>query len=129
MKHRCIIMLKVIIAGGRDFADYDKLRDACDEQLINAEEDIEIVSGGAKGVDTLGEQYAEEKGLEVKKFPADWKGYGRAAGIIRNSQMADYGDMLIAFWDGKSKGTKNMIETARKKQLQVSVVKYASNDD
>jgi len=122
-------MLKVIIAGGRDFADYDKLRDACDEQLINAEEDIEIVSGGAKGVDTLGEQYAEEKGLEVKKFPADWKGYGRAAGIIRNSQMADYGDMLIAFWDGKSKGTKNMIETARKKQLQVSVVKYASNDD
>ena len=117
-------MLKVIIAGGRDFADYDKLRDACDDHLINAEEDIEIVSGGAKGVDSLGEQYASEKGFEVKKFIPNWKEYGRAAGVVRNAEMADYSDMLIAFWDGESRGTKNMIENAKKKNVKVKVVRY-----
>lgn len=110
--------------GGRDFADYDKLRDACDEYLLDAEEDIEIVSGGAKGVDSLGEQFARERDMAISKFPANWKEHGKAAGIIRNSQMADYADMLIAFWDGDSRGTKNMIETARKKRLIVNVNLY-----
>lgn len=60
----------------------------------------------------------------MKRFPAKWKEYGKAAGFVRNSEMADYSDMLIAFWDGKSKGTKNMIDNAKKKKVKVKVVKY-----
>ena len=114
--------MKVIIAGGRDFSDYEKLKSFCDETLSD-KTDIEIVSGKAKGADSLGEQYAKEKNYPVKEFPADWK-LGRGAGYIRNTQMANYSDMLICFWDGKSKGTKNMIDTARNKSLYVYVCRY-----
>jgi hypothetical protein len=114
--------MKVIIAGGRDFSDYEKLKNYCDEILSN-KSDVEIVSGVAKGADLLGEKYAEENNYSLKQFPADWK-LGRGAGHIRNTQMANYADTLIAFWDGKSKGTKHMIETAREKGLSVNVCRY-----
>jgi hypothetical protein len=114
--------MKTIIAGGRDFEDYNLLREKCDK-LINSNL-TEIVSGRAKGADTLGERYAKERGFDVKLFPADWKTHGRKAGHIRNKQMADYGEMLIAFWDGKSSGTKNMIENANKLGLIVHIVNY-----
>lgn len=115
--------MKVIIAGGRNFRDYDKLRESCDNILVNQKE-IEIVSGTAAGADTLGERYAQEKGYEVKKFPAQWDLYGKSAGYKRNQQMAEYADGLIAFWDGKSKGTKHMIDIANKMGLKVRVVRY-----
>jgi len=114
--------MKVIIAGGRNFSDYEKLKSFCDETLSD-NTDIEIVSGKASGADNLGEQYAKEKGYPVKEFPADWK-LGRGAGYIRNTQMANYSDALIVFWDGKSKGSKNMIETARNKSLKIYVCRY-----
>jgi hypothetical protein len=114
--------MKVIIAGGRNFSDYEKLKSFCDE-ILSDNTGIEIVSGKASGADNLGEQYAKEKGYPVKEFPADWK-LGRGAGHIRNTQMANYSDTLIAFWDGKSKGTKHMIETAREKGLSVNVCRY-----
>lgn len=114
--------MKTIIAGGRDFDNYNLLREKCDE-LIESNL-TEIVSGRAKGADTLGERYAKERGYDVKLFPADWKTHGRKAGHIRNKQMADYGEMLIAFWDGKSSGTKNMIENANKLGLIVHIVNY-----
>jgi hypothetical protein len=114
--------MKVIIAGGRDFDNYNLLQEKCDE-LINSNL-TEIVSGRAKGADTLGERYAKEQGFDTKLFPADWKTHGRKAGFIRNKQMADYGEMLIAFWDGKSSGTKNMIENANKLGLIVHIVNY-----
>ena len=113
-------MYKVIIAGSRDFTDYALLRSFTDETLAGVE-DIEIVSGGARGADALGEQYARERGLSLKVFPAEWKKWGRAAGPIRNAQMADYADALIAFWDGKSAGTRDMIRKAEEKGLQVKV--------
>lgn len=119
--------LKVIIAGGREFKDYDLLKGSCDYYLLPYLRDgltIEVVSGKARGADTLGEQYAEEKGYEVKPFPADWKKYKLAAGPIRNGWMADYGDALIAFWDGQSTGTANMIEQATEKGLLVWVINY-----
>jgi len=115
--------MKVIIAGGRNFRDYDKLRESCDNILVN-QKDVEIVSGTAAGADTLGERYAQEKGYEVKKFPAQWDLYGKSAGYKRNQQMAEYADGLIAFWDGKSKGTKHMIDIANKMGLKVRVVRY-----
>jgi len=115
--------MKVIIAGGRNFRDYDKLRESCDNILVNQKE-VEIVSGTAVGADTLGERYAQEKGYEVKKFPAQWDLYGKSAGYKRNQQMAEYADGLIAFWDGKSKGTKHMIDIANKMGLKVRVIRY-----
>lgn len=115
--------MKVIIAGGRNFRDYNKLRESCDNILVNQKE-VEIVSGTAAGADTLGERYAQEKGYEVKKFPAQWDLYGKSAGYKRNQQMAEYADGLIAFWDGKSRGTKHMIDIANKMGLKVRVIRY-----
>ena len=85
---------------------------------------MEIVCGGATGADTLGKRFAEELGYSVKMFPADWKKYGRRAGPVRNQQMGEYADALIAFWDGISHGTKNMIDYAMSKGLKVRVVRY-----
>ena len=116
---------KVIVAGCRDFADYELLKEKCDFYLQNKKPEISvIVSGHASGADTLGERYAQERGYETEIYPADWKTNGRAAGPIRNAQMATVADALIAFWDGKSRGTKNMIDTATKRGLQVAVVRY-----
>ena len=113
-------MYKVIIAGSRDFADYALLCSFADEVLAGAE-DIEIVSGGARGADDLGERYARERGYALKVFPAEWKKWGRAAGPIRNGQMAGYADALIAFWDGQSAGTRDMIRKAEERGLCVKV--------
>lgn len=120
-----ITKYKVIIAGCRDFTDYELLREKCDYHLQNLRlEDIVIVSGHASGADSLGERYAQERGFQLETYPADWQAHGRAAGPIRNAKMANVAHALIAFWDGKSRGTKNMIETARKYNLKVAVVSY-----
>lgn len=116
-------MFKVIIAGGRDFNDYTKLKEFCDKVLINQTE-IEIVSGGAKGSDRLGEQYAKDKGYSLKIFKADWDKYGKGAGMLRNTDMANYADALIVFWDGESKGTKNMLKQAKGKGLKIKICRY-----
>ena len=113
-------MYKVIIAGSRDFTDYPLLCSFADQTLAGME-DIEIVSGGARGADALGEQYARERGYALKVFPAEWKKWGAAAGPIRNGQMAGYADALIAFWDGSSSGTRDMIRKAEEKGLRVHV--------
>jgi len=112
--------MKVIIAGSRTFNDYDFLVSFCDKALYRQDE-IEIVSGCAKGADILGEQYAKEKGYAVSKFPADWETHGKKAGYVRNEEMAKYADALIAFWDRQSKGTKHMINLAKKHGLKIKV--------
>lgn len=110
--------MKVIIAGGRDIHDYELVVDAVQESQFDIDT---VISGGANGVDALGEKYSEEMNLNLKIFNADWATHGRAAGPIRNRKMAENADALIAIWDGKSRGTKNMIETAQKKGLLVYV--------
>jgi hypothetical protein len=115
--------MKVIIAGSRDFDDYNGLCKYCDHVLQNQKE-IEIVSGTAKGADQLGEKYATERGYAIKKFPADWDKHGRSAGYIRNEEMAKYADALIAFWNGNSKGTEHMINLAKKYNLKIKVRNY-----
>ena len=120
-----ITKYKVIIAGCRDFTDYELLKEKCDFYLQNQkQEDIVIVSGHTSGADALGERYAQERGYELETYPADWKVNGRAAGSIRNAQMAAVADALIAFWDGKGRGVMNMIDTANKHNLHVAVVRY-----
>lgn len=117
---------RVIIAGGRDFSDYLLLREKCDFFLGSKRltHRITVISGAAKGADSLGERYAREREFGVQQFKAHWKEHGKAAGIIRNGEMAEVADALIAFWDGESRGTANMIETARKHGLKVAVVNY-----
>lgn len=119
------LLNKVIIAGGRDFNNYALLQEYVDKFLSTYSSDsIEIVSGNARGADKLGERYAKEHNLPVKLFPANWDKYGKRAGYLRNQEMADYANMLIAFWDRKSKGTNHMINIAKKAGLIVKVVYY-----
>ena len=115
--------MKVIIAGGRDFDNYPLLQRICN-QVLNGEKDIEIISGTARGADSLGEQYTQDNGMKVKQFPAEWKKFGRFAGPIRNAHMAQYAGTLIVIWDGKSRGTKNMIGLAKRESLQIIIVIY-----
>lgn len=115
---------KVIIAGGRDFNDYEALKQACDFYLSQTHKRITIVSGKAKGADTLGERYAEERGFKISAHPADWDQYGKSAGFIRNREMAEEANALIAFWDKSSRGTASMIDLANKHNLTVAVEHY-----
>lgn len=119
-------MFRVIIAGGREFSDYQLLSSRMDSLLANKvnEGPVAIVCGKARGADTLGERYAKERGYQVLYFPADWDRLGKRAGYVRNEEMAKNADALVAFWDGQSKGTKHMIETAREYRLAVRVVRY-----
>lgn len=122
--------VRIIVAGGRDFGDYQLTADTLDALLRELDtEKVMIVSGGCRGADALGEAYAEAHGIPVKRFPADWKNYGRAAGPIRNRQMAEYASqgkgILLAFWNGTSRGTASMISLAEKHGLDVIVIKYS----
>jgi len=103
----------------RDFYDYAFVEPYLDMQR---HEITEVVSGCATGVDSIGERWARANGIPIRRFPADWSQHGKAAGPIRNRQMAEYADALIAFWDRKSKGTKNMIETANRNNLKVYII-------
>ena len=112
--------MRVIVAGSRDFSDWEYVEEKLYSTFENRPVDT-IVSGTAKGPDSHGIVWAEAEGITVMRFPADWENKGRGAGFIRNAEMAEYSDALIAFWDGESKGTKHMIDTALKGKLEVHV--------
>lgn len=132
--------LRVIIAGSRGFDDFLKLMDSCTDILSQITEqhndldNIRIVSGAARGADLLGEQYAKIAGYEVSRFAPDWDGLGKKAGYMRNAEMAKYAiadgnyGVLIAFWNGKSKGTKHMIDLAEKNGLEVHIVRFDNEE-
>ena len=80
-----------------------------------------VLSGTAQGIDRAGEQWARENGIPLERYPAQWTEHGKAAGLMRNAEMADRADALVAVWDGKSKVTENMISQARRKGLEVFV--------
>ena len=117
---------KLIVAGGRDFNDYDYLSRVlfamADVEL--ADKAVSIVSGMARGADALGYRFAKEHDIVVYEFPADWNTHGKAAGFIRNKQMGDFADGLLAFWDGRSAGTKHMIEYMQGLGKPMQVVEY-----
>ena len=119
-------LFRVIIAGTRSFNDYELLRTSCNNLLSVKQRThtVVIISGTARGADQMGERYARERGFQLRRFPADWEQHGKSAGHIRNAKMADNADALIAFWDGMSNGTKNMIDNARRKGLAVRVIQY-----
>ena len=112
--------MRVIIAGGRDNWNPQDVLTAIEESSFKISE---VVCGEAPGVDTMGRRWAEWNGIAVASFPADWDKYGKPAGPIRNGHMAMYGEALIAVWDGKSRGTKNMIQQAEECDLHIHIHK------
>lgn len=133
-----MVEIRIIVAGGRDFKDNNLLSNTIKEYLkdidgisiANSSKQIKFVSGTARGADVLGEQFAHTYGYDVIRFPADWNKFGKSAGYRRNAEMAKFASedgnegILIAFWDGKSKGTKHMIDLAKRYGLNVHVVDY-----
>jgi hypothetical protein len=121
--------MRVIVAGSRDFTNTRQGFDVLDKLI---KESVEIVSGGARGADAIGEAYAKSKSCKLTVFPADWATYGKSAGYKRNVQMAEYAKqdagMLIAFWDGQSKGTKHMIDIATKYGLAIKIVRLKTRN-
>lgn len=116
--------MKLIIAGTRTFTDYQLLCTECKKILDQVK--FEVVSGCAKGADLLGERFAKDHELFIHRFPAEWEKHGKRAGFIRNEDMAKFANALLAFWDGNSKGTKHMIDLAKKNKLYVKVIRYDS---
>lgn len=136
--------IRLIIAGSRDFNDYDLLEKEADDYLLSVLEKlddkiydqylltaltgesfhflIKIVSGGARGAYRLGEQYAEKRNLAIKRFIPDWNGNGRGAGYIRNEEMAKYASDAIVFILQNSKGSTHMSKTASKYNLRVKEI-------
>ena len=120
-------MTRIIIAGSRKFNNYEKLSSTINKIISTIkDEDIEIISGGCTGADALADKYAWKNEIRFSVFPADWTTYGKAAGPIRNRQMAEYAakadrGILIAFPIGESRGTRNMINVAKKYGLEVYI--------
>lgn len=113
--------MKTIIAGSRDCTDFNI--------LLNALDDCDwlpttVICGCAKGADALGKLWADENLIPYELYPADWNRYGKSAGYKRNVLMAENAEALIALWNGKSKGTKHMIDIAKTKNLKVFVYYY-----
>lgn len=124
--------VKIIIAGSRTFNDFNLVDCAIKhylKQLNLHRNDIEIISGGAKGADKLGEAFAKKYNCTLTIYPANWTKYGKSAGYIRNLEMANYAKpngILFAFWNNYSKGTKHMIDIANKNNLKVYVIPITS---
>lgn len=123
--------MKVIIAGGRDFKDVDLMYSELDQFFYDPNGnhggvamDVEIVSGHARGADQMGEMYAAERGYQLKIFPANWDKYGKAAGHIRNKEMGEYADRAVVFWNGKSRGSQDMILLMKSYNKPVNVIRY-----
>ncbi|CAM3780803.1 DUF4326 domain-containing protein [Vreelandella rituensis] len=126
--HRSPGFARIVVAGSRTFTDYAHLAAKLDillTNLLSRGVTVEIVSGGAKGADTLGERYAVERGLPFRRLPAEWERFDKAAGFIRNQQMSWYGTHLVAFWNGQSPGTKAMIDLARNDTLATRISQVA----
>jgi hypothetical protein len=109
------------VVGSRGFTDYQKLTNTLDE--FRSKHPIKgIISGGARGADSLAQRYAEERNIRTQIFLPDWDKHGKIAGILRNQDIVDACNVLIAFWDGKSRGTKDSINKAKKKGKEVFVI-------
>lgn len=118
--------LKLIVAGGREFKDYQRLSAEifAYAEGVGDNVGVSLVSGMARGADALGYRFAKEHNVKVYEFPADWNKYGKRAGYLRNAEMAQFADALMAFWDGKSRGTKHMIDYMTQMGKPVVVVRY-----
>jgi len=121
--------MKVIVAGGRDFTDVQRMDQEIKKLCIDGfiPEDATLISGMARGADYTAHTLWKSYGNPIEEYPvtaSDWTRLGKGAGIMRNIQMGDIADKLIAFWDGKSPGTKHMINYMRANSKPVHVIHY-----
>lgn len=119
--------MKILICGGRDFNDEDLMVENINQLLDElglVEAQITIISGMARGADLMAYELALHNGIETIVMPADWNKYGKSAGFIRNLQMLNHADYVLAFWDNKSKGTEHTIVNAQKRNITVKVINY-----
>lgn len=114
--------MRVLVCGSRHYEDRRHLETTLEQWNIST-----LLEGGARGADRLARVYAEKRGIAIETFEAAWNEYGRSAGHIRNAKMVSEGkpQQVIAFWDGKSRGTKHMIEISRKAGIPVEVIEIA----
>lgn len=117
--------MKTIIAGTRTFSNQMMFDHA---MRLHGAEITEVVCGCAPGADWLGKKWAMDNKIPVRNFRADWVMFGKRAGPIRNRQMADYADACLIFWDGKSKGTQNMIDEMRQRGKPCVVIEYIPDE-
>lgn len=115
--------MKLIIAGSRGFSDKRLLFEKLDK-LTAKTKITEVVSGGARGADKLGEEWAKKRKIPIKQFIPHWDILGKGAGFLRNEDMGRYADLLVAFWDGESRGTKHMIDFMKEKKKPYRVIRY-----
>lgn len=118
--------MKLLICGSREFTSYPLVLKTIREENLNPSE---VISGAAKGADSLGILYAEQNGIPIKLFPAEWEKFNRRAGVVRNFQMVDYikqfpDSAVLAFWDGKSKGTKHCTDYAISQGVRTIIKTY-----
>jgi hypothetical protein len=116
-------MNKVAVIGSRTFDDYGYMKETLDTLMPI---DL-IVSGGAKGADSMAEQYAAENGIPTLVFKPDWKKHGKIAGFLRNTTIVEESNTVVAFWDGKSNGTKNSLDTAKRLNKTVIIKLFGPN--
>jgi len=123
------IHVRILIAGGRDFNDYELLCKVLDAYIAEMPYmTFHIVSGGAKGADALAERYAKERRVDNLILRADWNRFNRSAGYVRNSNMGKISDVAFVFWDLASKGSKHMIDISRKLKLDTRVHVYEESN-
>lgn len=122
----------ILISGKRDFTDYATFCNILNASLANIDDEIIIVEGGAKGADALAKRYAIEQGYRFIEFPADWNGFGRAAGVIRNAEMINFIKdktcKALFFWDGQSRGTGDCLMRAKRAGIKCEI-NYIVNED
>ena len=116
--------MNIAIVGGRDFNDYSLLKESILAYIDTHEKPKNIVSGGAKGADTLAVQFAAEMGIPLLVFKPDYQKYGRGATLVRNTQIIENAEVVFAFWDGQSKGTKDSIKKAEKLEKELYIITY-----
>jgi hypothetical protein len=115
--------MKLAVVGSRGFNDYEILKSKLD--LISEKILVSlIISGGAIGADSLAEKWAKEKNIPTQIFLPDWKKYGKRAGYLRNIEIVKNADIVIAFWNGESKGTKLSIDLAKEHKKELIVITY-----
>lgn len=121
---KLFVMLDIAIIGSREFTDYEFMKKKLDKEFDNLTFVNAIISGGAKGADSLAEKYAEEIGRPMVVYRPDYKKYGRAAPFVRNTEIIEHCDVVFAFWNGKSNGTRDALNKAEKLGKQIHIIRF-----
>lgn len=132
-KFPILLYMKLLVCGSRSIKDFEWVGTQIENYILSTLnltfDDITIIEGEASGVDTIAKMWAEFRMRPIISMPADWKTYGRGAGIIRNKQMVELCDACLILWDGVSKGTKNDITLCEKLNKPIKVILYKKVDN